>query len=92
MIGAPPFDSHTLSAARTQGLARVYSSYVVLALPTSVYSALGVIAAGSILFAFEWRMALLACIGIPLCLVGPKLIGPKAQRLDYEMKWNVRQT
>jgi ATP-binding cassette subfamily B protein len=58
----------------------------VLALPASVYSTLGIFAAGAILFAIEWRMAVLACIGIPLCLIGPRLIGPKAQRLEYEMK------
>jgi ATP-binding cassette subfamily B protein len=59
---------------------------LVLALPASVYSSLGVIASGVILFAIEWRIALLTFIGIPLCLVGPRLIGPKAQRLGYEMK------
>jgi ATP-binding cassette, subfamily B, bacterial len=59
---------------------------LVLALPASVYSTLGILAACAILFAIEWRMALLACIGIPLCLVGPRMIGPKAQRLDYEMR------
>lgn len=59
---------------------------LVLALPASVFSALGILAAGTILFAIEWRMAMLACVGIPLCLIGPRLIGPRAQRLEYERK------
>jgi ATP-binding cassette, subfamily B, bacterial len=59
---------------------------LVLALPSSIYALLGMIISGVMLFVIEWHIALLACVGIPLCLVGPKLIGPKAQRLGYEMK------
>lgn len=49
---------------------------LVLALPAGAYSALGVVASAAILFALEWRIAPLAAVGIPLCLIGPRLIGP----------------
>jgi len=61
-------------------------SALIFGVPMGIYSGLGVIVAGIILFAIEWRVALLALIGVPLCLVGPRLIGPRAQRSGYEMK------
>lgn len=64
----------------------VVENAIVLALPSGVYSALGVVATALILFALEWRLALLSAIGIPLCLIGPKLIGARAQSAANEMR------
>mgnify|MGYP003351608250 CR=1 FL=1 len=39
-----------------------------------------------ILAFLEWRLALLAVLGTPLCLIGPRLLGPRAAREGYRFK------
>jgi ATP-binding cassette, subfamily B, bacterial len=59
---------------------------VVMALP---YALLSLGCAGSatvVMFVLDWRIALLASLGIPLCVVGPRLIGPRAADAGYRMK------
>ena len=59
---------------------------VVLALPHALLSLGCTVVATVIMFLLDWRIALLAAVGIPLCLVGPRLIGQRATDAAYRMK------
>ena len=59
---------------------------VVLALPHALLSLGCTISATLIMFWLDWRIALLAAVGIPLCLVGPRLLGHRASDAAYRMK------
>ncbi|MBK8121018.1 MAG: ABC transporter ATP-binding protein, partial [Sulfuritalea sp.] len=59
---------------------------IVLALPMGLSSAASVILSALILFLLEWRMALLASIGLALSLLGSRLLAPAAQRAGDELK------
>jgi ATP-binding cassette subfamily B protein len=59
---------------------------VVLALPAGILCACGLVLSAVILAFLEWRLALLAFLGLPLCLIGPRLIGPHAAREGYRLK------
>ena len=59
---------------------------IVLALPAAILSACGLLVSAIILALLEWRLALLAFIGVPLCLIGPRLLGPRAAREGYRLK------
>ena len=59
---------------------------IVLALPMGLSSAASVILSALILFLLEWRMALLASVGLALCLLGSRLLAPAAQRAGDELK------
>jgi ATP-binding cassette subfamily B protein len=69
----------------TTDLASVESA-LVLALPGGVMSLLGVLIAVVPLFLLEWRLALLALAGLPLCFLGPKLLERPAASAGYLLK------
>ena len=51
---------------------------VVTALPTGVMSLIGLVFSAVLLFILQWKLALLAMLGLPVCLIGPRLIRKKA--------------
>ena len=51
---------------------------VVTALPTGVMSLIGLAFSTVLLFILQWKLALLAMLGLPVCLIGPRLIRKKA--------------
>lgn len=55
-------------------------------IPYTLLSVLGLAANVTVLFFLQWKLALLAVIGMPLCLIGPKLFGKKAYEASYELK------
>ena len=59
---------------------------IVLALPAGILCAFGLLLSATILAFLEWRLALLTLLGLPLCLIGPRLLGPRAAREGYRLK------
>jgi ATP-binding cassette, subfamily B, bacterial len=51
---------------------------IVLALPAGIMALMGVLFSTILLFILEWKLALVAMMGLPVCLLGPRLIGKKA--------------
>jgi ATP-binding cassette, subfamily B, bacterial len=59
---------------------------IVLSLPMGASSLASVLLSAAILFFLEWRMALVATIGLLLCLFGSRLLSPAAQQAGDELK------
>jgi ATP-binding cassette subfamily B protein len=59
---------------------------IVSAVPWAFLPALDVAIGTALLFALEWRLALVAALVFPLALVGPRFVAPRASRASYERK------
>jgi ATP-binding cassette subfamily B protein len=59
---------------------------LVLGLPVATISLLNVLVSLIVLFTLEWHLALLTMIGLPLCFIGPRVIGPRASAASYDLK------
>jgi ATP-binding cassette subfamily B protein len=55
-------------------------------LPWGVMATLTIVWSLAVLFALKWELALLALIAIPLSLLGPRLLGPRAASTGYQVK------
>lgn len=58
----------------------------IMLIPYAILSVLGLLLNVAVLFVLQWQLALLAVIGLPLCLIGPKLFGQKAYDASYKLK------
>jgi ATP-binding cassette subfamily B protein len=74
-----------LLARFTTDLAAVEST-VSIVLPWGVMATLTIAWSLAVLFALQWQLALLALVAVPLSLLGPRLLGPKAASAGYELK------
>jgi len=54
---------------------------VVLGIPGALLCVINIVFSACVLFALDWRLALCAAAGLPLCVVGPRLIAPRALKL-----------
>jgi ATP-binding cassette subfamily B protein len=52
----------------------------------SLYAFLHVAFSTFVLFFLEWRLAIVIVIGLPLCLIGPRIFGPRAIRAGYSFR------
>ncbi|MGE5702517.1 MAG: ABC transporter transmembrane domain-containing protein [Clostridia bacterium] len=59
---------------------------LILLLPYGVLSFIGLIVNVCILFILQWKLAIFAVIGLPLCLIGPKRLGKRAAESSYQVK------
>ena len=59
---------------------------IVMALPAAMMATLGLIVSATILIVLQWRLALVAVLGVPLCVIVPRLVSPHALRAGYVMK------
>ena len=59
---------------------------IVFGLPGFLYAFLHVAVSLSVLFVLEWRLAIIVLIGLPLCLIGPRIFGPPAVRAGYSFR------
>ena len=59
---------------------------IVVGLPAGIMATFGVLVSATILAVLEWRLALLAVLGVPLCAIGPQLIGTRAARANHALK------
>jgi ATP-binding cassette subfamily B protein len=56
---------------------------VILAIPETILGALGIVTITVLLFLYSWQLALLTVLGMPLALLGPRFLGPRAERDSY---------
>jgi ATP-binding cassette subfamily B protein len=56
---------------------------VILAIPETILGTLGLLTISTLLFIFSWQLALLTVLGLPLALIGPRFLGPRAERDSY---------
>ena len=56
---------------------------VILAIPETLLGVLGVATITTLLFIYSWQLALLTVLGMPLALLGPRFLGPRAERDSY---------
>ncbi len=61
-------------------------SAVVTAIPTGMMSLIGLIFSTVLLFILQWKLALLAILGLPVCIIGPRLIRKKAADANDQYK------
>ena len=59
---------------------------VVSAVPWALLPALDVVIGTTLLFALEWRLAVIAALVFPLALTGPRLVAPRASAASRERK------
>ena len=56
---------------------------VILAIPETILGTLGLLTIATLLFVFSWQLALVTVLGLPLALLGPHFLGPRAERDSY---------
>jgi len=59
---------------------------VVLGLPQMLSAFLNVAFSMAFLFFLDWRLALVAVAGLPLCVIGPRVFGPRALEAGYRFR------
>ncbi|HEX8354712.1 MAG TPA: ABC transporter ATP-binding protein, partial [Pyrinomonadaceae bacterium] len=59
---------------------------VVLGVPGAMLCVINIIFSTCVLFAIDWRLALGAMVGLPFCIVGPKILGPRALKAGHRLR------
>ncbi|MBV9959457.1 MAG: ATP-binding cassette domain-containing protein [Acidobacteria bacterium] len=59
---------------------------VVLGVPGAMLCGINIIFSACVLFLLDWRLALCALVGLPLCIIGPKILGPRALRAGSRVR------
>lgn len=59
---------------------------VVLGVPGALLCVINIIFSTCVLFAIDWRLALGAMVGLPFCVIGPRLLGPRALKAGYRLR------
>jgi len=73
-------------AARFSSDLTAVENAVVLGIPGALLCLINITFSTCILFALDWRLALAAIIGLPLCLIGPKILTPRALKAGYHLR------
>ena len=69
---------------RFSGDLATLESAILLALPATLLGIGGLVCNTVLVFFVDWRLALVMTVGLPLCIVGPRLFGARAMRAAYE--------
>src|SRR4051794_38537330 len=56
---------------------------LVLSIPAIAICALSLVVNGALLAVLAWPLAAVGLLGLPLCLLGPRVFGPRADRWSY---------
>ncbi|PKM77958.1 MAG: ABC transporter ATP-binding protein [Firmicutes bacterium HGW-Firmicutes-15] len=59
---------------------------IVQAIPAGVMAVIGLFFSATVLFLLQWQLALLALLGLPVCLIGPRLLGRRATDANDQYK------
>ncbi len=59
---------------------------VVLGVPGALLCVINIIFSACVLFVLDWRLALCAMLGLPLCMIGPKILGPRALKAGDKLR------
>lgn len=73
-------------AARFSSDLTAVEQAVVLGVPGASLCVINIIFSTCVLFALNWRLALGAIVGLPLCVIGPRILAPRALRTGYELR------
>ncbi|HEV7684423.1 MAG TPA: ABC transporter ATP-binding protein [Pyrinomonadaceae bacterium] len=73
-------------AARFSSDLTAVEQAVVLGVPGASLCVINIIFSVCILFALDWRLALAAIVGLPLCIIGPRMLAPRALKAGYELR------
>src|ERR1043166_789602 len=73
-------------AARFSSDLTAIEQAVVLGVPGASLCVINIAFSICVLFALDWRLALAAVAGLPLCFVGPKLLTRRALKSGYELR------
>ncbi|MBF0418422.1 MAG: ABC transporter ATP-binding protein, partial [Magnetococcales bacterium] len=79
------FRSADLMARFSSDLTAVENA-IILGMPSALISVLHIIISTTVLFILEWRLALIALLGLPFCMIGPRILGPKAVAASYDLR------
>ena len=74
-----------LSARFSTDLSAVENA-VVLGIPGALLCFINMVFSACVLFALDWRLALCAAAGLPLCFLGPRLFAPRALRAGDQLR------
>lgn len=86
---SPGFFSRTNSAdlvARFSTDLSAVENAIILGMPAAMLAFLQIIISTTILIMLDWRLALIVILGLPLCLIGPHLLGPRATAASYNLQ------
>lgn len=73
-------------AARFSSDLAAVENAVVLGLPGASLCLINILFSTCILFALDWRLALAAVAGLPLCVIGPRILAPRALKSGYQLR------
>lgn len=73
-------------AARFSSDLNAVENAVVLGIPGASLCVINIIFSTSILFVLDWRLALCAMAGLPLCVIGPRILAPRALKAGYQLR------
>ena len=73
-------------AARFSSDLNAVENAVVLGIPGASLCVINIIFSTSILFVLDWRLALCAMVGLPLCVIGPRILAPRALKAGYDLR------
>ena len=73
-------------AARFSSDLNAVENAVVLGIPGASLCVINIIFSSCILFALDWRLALGAMVGLPLCVIGPRILAPRALKAGYQLR------
>ena len=59
---------------------------LVIGMPAAFLSVFNILASTTVLFVLEWRLALLLGLAVPFCIIGPRLLGPRALKAGYNLR------
>ncbi len=73
-------------AARFSSDLGAVENAVVLGVPGASLCVINIIFSTGVLFALDWRLALGAMVGLPLCVIGPRILAPRALKAGYLLR------
>jgi len=74
-----------LSSRFSSDLAAVENA-VVLGIPGALLCVINILFSACVLFTLDWRLALVALAGLPLCVIGPKILAPRALKAGHQLR------
>jgi ATP-binding cassette subfamily B protein len=69
----------------TTDLAAV-ENMMVLGLPMAFLAAGSIVVSSTVLFVLEWKLAMLLFLAMPFCILGPRLLGPRALSAGSQLR------
>ncbi len=59
---------------------------MVIGMPSAFLAVFNILVSSTVLVVLEWRLALLLGLAVPFCVIGPRLLGPRALKAGYDLR------